>query len=629
MTFSDFVGHDDAKLALILNAIDPNCGGVLFAGEKGSGKSTLSRLFKEILPEAFPFIDLPLNITEDALMGGVNIEDTIKTGRRVFQPGVLGRADGGVVYIDDVNLLSPDIASLVLEAMGRGENIVEREGIALRHPSRFILVASMNQEEGVLSPHLLDRFGMMVLWEGLKEGPQRIEVIKKAAPDVFGRSLSREDRCLRDKIRSCRSVLKDTVIPAETRDYIAQLCIENNIPGSRGDIYLMYAARAHAAYCGRKEVTRDDVDAVAPLVLAHRKRVSQQQQQQQMEQQTEQQEGRQEHGEQTGSDGQEKQHGSQSSGKHREPDGSRPDQAGMDGPDDGGRQQMESNPKEEVFETGGLFKTKRIILRKDRVNRSVSGRRTKTGSRDKSGRYVKSVQRKKDDIAIDATLRAAAPHQKARGRTEVILIRDDDLRFKQREKKMGHLVVFVVDGSGSMGARRRMVETKGAVQSLLMDCYQKRDRVSMIVFRKDRAEVILPPTSSVENASRRLREIPVGGKTPLAAGLLEAYRLIKRATVKSPEMRAIGVLITDGRANQGISGAPIGEEVRKMAQLLSELSLTDYIVVDTEDKSGFIKTDLALQIASQLGADYHTIEGLRADCLVEMVQMKKVGVFGF
>jgi magnesium chelatase subunit D len=245
------------------------------------------------------------------------------------------------------------------------------------------------------------------------------------------------------------------------------------------------------------------------------------------------------------------------------------------------------------------------------------------------GRYVKGIQRKKDDIAIDATLRAAAPYQKARGRTDAILIREADLRFKQREKKMGHLVVFVVDGSGSMGARKRMVETKGAIQSLLMDCYQKRDRVSMIVFRKDRAEVMLPPTSSVENASKRLGEIPVGGKTPLAAGLLEAYRLIKRATLKSPETRVIGVLITDGRANQGISGGPIGEEVRKMAQLLSELSLTDYIVVDTEDKGGFIKTDLALQIASQLGADYHTIEGLRSDCLVEMVQMKKAGVFGF
>lgn len=627
MTFSDFVGHEDAKLALILNAIDPGCGGVLFVGEKGSGKSTLSRLFKEILPEATPFIDLPLNVTEDALLGGVNIEDTIKTGRRVFQPGILSRADGGVLYIDDVNLLSPEIVSLVLESLGRGENIVEREGIALRHPSRFILVASMNQEEGVLLPHLLDRFGMMVLWEGLKEGAQRLKIIKMAAPEVSGQSFfGQGDRCLRDQIRSCRSVLKDTVIPGETGDYIAQLCIENNIPGSRGDIYLMYASRAHAAYCGRKEVTRDDVDAVAPLVLAHRKRVPQQQQQQ-MEQQTDQEEGRQEHGEQTRSDGQEKQHGSQSGGEHHETDGPRPDQAGMDGPDDGGGQLMESNPKEEVFETGGLFKTKRIILRKDRVNRSVSGRRTKTGSRDKSGRYVKSVQRKKDDIAIDATLRAAAPYQKTRGRTEVILIRDDDLRFKQREKKMGHLVVFVVDGSGSMGARKRMVETKGAIQSLLMDCYQKRDRVSMIVFRKDRAEVILPPTSSVENASKRLREIPVGGKTPLAAGLLEAYRLIKRATLKSPETRVIGVLITDGRANQGISGAPIGEEVGKMAQILSELSLTDYIVVDTEDKGGFIKTDLAFQIASQLGADYHTIEGLRSDCLVEMVQMKKAGVF--
>ncbi len=614
MTFSDFVGHEDAKLALILNAVDFNCGGVLFVGEKGSGKTTLSRLFRNLLPEETPFVEIPLNVTEDVLLGGIDLEETIKSGRKVFQHGILARAHGGVIYIDDINLLSPELIALILEAQGRGENIIEREGLTLKHPARFILVASMNPEEGALSPHLLDRFGMCVLWESLKEPFLRIEVMKKAAPEEFIGEDEEKDKKLRQQIYLCRPLLKNIKIPGEIEEYITVKCMENYISGHRGDLFLLYASRAYAAFCGCEGVTEKHVDEVLPLVLTHRKRILQQMEEQQREEEK-QQSKQDEH-----TDRQE-QSDPKSNNPENPPNGS--DQ-GMDNPD---TPPKESSPQEEVFPLGNIFKTRRLVFRKDRLNRAASGRRTKTRSKDKGGRYVKSILQPRKDIAIDATLRAAAPYQKIRGREERLLIRDEDLRFKQREKKMGHLVIFIVDGSGSMGASKRMIETKGAVQSLLMDCYQKRDRVSMIVFRKDRAEVILPPTSSVENASRRLREISVGGKTPLTAGLLEAYRLIKRVTVKLPETRVLGVLITDGRANQGISEAPIGEEIRKMTQLLSGLRFTDYIVVDTEDKGKFIKTDLALQIASQLGADYHTIEDLRSDYLSEMVQMKKAELF--
>jgi magnesium chelatase subunit D len=205
----------------------------------------------------------------------------------------------------------------------------------------------------------------------------------------------------------------------------------------------------------------------------------------------------------------------------------------------------------------------------------------------------------------------------------MILIRDEDMRFKQREKRMGHLVIFVVDGSGSMGAQRRMIETKGAVQSLLMDCYQKRDRISMIVFRKDRAEVVLSPTASIKAASRQLKEIPVGGKTPLSAGLLEAFRLVQRVRPKSAETRFLIVLVTDGRANQGLSEMPIKEEIFKMTSLLSEQRFTDFIVIDTEDKGKFIRTDLAREVASTLGANYYEIEDLKAGHLTEIVRERK------
>ncbi|MEN6317913.1 MAG: AAA family ATPase [Syntrophaceae bacterium] len=612
MTFNDFVGHEDAKLALTLNAIDNHCGGILFFGEKGCGKSTLSRLFKNLLPGGTSFVNLPLNATEDALLGGIDVAESLKKGRKVFQRGILMRAHGGVLYIDDVNLLSPEIMAIVMKGQGRRSFPHERVGTDLNCMSDFVLLASMNPEEGFLSSHLLDRFGMCVVWESLKDTAQKTEVMKRAIP--YGNKYTAPDTELREKIYTSRLFLETIIVPLEIKDYITQICLEYYISGHRGDIFLFYASRAYAAFCSKQEVTKEHVDKVFPLVLTHRKRILQQMEEERTEQHnqdnpTEQKEEK-----------EETQQTSPEPVEHNED--THRDNSSID-PDDSHEKPRESRQEEEIFEPGQAFKVKRLTFRKDRINRHVSGRRTKTGAKGKSGRYIKSILRANDDIAIDATIRAAAPYQIARGRKESLMIHSSDIRFKQREKKMGHLVILVVDGSGSMGAHKRMVETKGSVQSLLIDCYRKRDMVSLIVFRKDRAEVVLPPTSSIETASRRLREIPVGGKTPLSAGLLESYRLIKRVTMKSPETRFLVVLVTDGRANQSVSEAPVGEEIEKMTRLLSETLSTDYIVIDTEDKGRFIKTDLALNIASKLGADYYTIDDLKADYLTEIVQQKK------
>jgi magnesium chelatase subunit D len=626
MTFTEFIGHEDAKLALILNVIDPNCGGVLFIGEKGSGKSTLARLFKNLLPEGTPFVNLPLNATEDALLGSVDMENTLKAGRKVFQRGILRRADSGAVYIDDVNLLAPEIITLVLKGQSQMENFTGRNGLVKEiHPSRFILLGSMNPEEGYLSSHFLDRFGMCVLWEGLKDPSQRMAVMKRTLRSGDGESIQNPsigdlrdatpDQRLRDQLKDSRLAVKDIVVPSDMRNHITRLCIENCISGHRGDIFLFYAARAYAAFCHEPAVMEKHVDAVLPLVLLHRKRVLQQMEQERKEPQH--------HQERTSEPKEEADEDRDSTRESAINEKDRTDDNGSEGSGDVHEQPRESNQAEEIFDVGQAFKVKRLAFRKDRMNREVSGRRTKTGSTGKRGRHIKSILKTNDDIAIDATIRAAAPFQRSRGRKEMLLIRDEDLRFKQREKKMGHLVVLAIDGSGSMGAQRRMVETKGAVQSLLMDCYQKRDRVSMIVFRKDRAEVVLPPTSSVEAASKRLREIPVGGKTPLTAGLLEIFRLIKRVKMKSLETRFLVVLVTDGRANQTLSDAPVSEEIPKMTRLLSDLRSIDYIVIDTENKKNFIKTDLARDIASTLEADYYTIDDLKADHLTEIVRSKK------
>ncbi len=602
MKCSLFVGHDDAKLALILNAIDSRCGGVLFFGEKGCGKSALARSLRSILPSRTPFVELPLNVTEEALLGTIAIEDTLKTGARVFQQGLFSRAHGGVLFIDDINLLSPEIVSLILEVHGREENIVEREGLRMRHPASFILVASLYPEEGDLSPHLLDRFGMCVGFERLNDTKERMAVIKAAA---FSDGNSSDAELIK-RIETARKALPSVIVSDRSLEYIADICMHYNVAGHRADLYLLASARAYAAFNNKNEVLRDDINAVAPLVLMHRRREIQ-----------------------------------PPPPPNQQEEPPHPPEHDHELPPDNPQEQQPELPqnnseerqhdellkprelppqKEEVFTVGQTFRLKRIAFRKDRIERESSGRRTRTRAKNRGGRYVKSVLRQNRDIAIDATLRAAAPFQSIRGRTEVVVINEEDLRYKRKERKMGHLTIFVVDGSGSMGVHKRMVAAKGAVQSLLIDCYQKRDMVSMIVFRKDRAEVVLEPTSSVECAVRRLREIPVGGKTPLGAGLLEAYRLLERVGRKRPETRFLILLITDGRANQSVTGMPLDEEISRMAALMSQQSGIDIVVVDTEEKGRFTTTDLAVQVASMLGADYYTIDDLKADYLVDIVK---------
>ncbi|MGB9628238.1 MAG: VWA domain-containing protein, partial [Thermodesulfobacteriota bacterium] len=485
----------------------------------------------------------------------------------------------------------------------------------LRYPSRFILIASMNPEEEDISSHFLDRFGMCVIWEGLKDRLQRIEIIKKVAfPEaVKSENLLFLDKSLKEKISSSKQFLENIKIPESVNEYISQLCLENGVSGHRGELYLRFAARALAAFDGDQVVSKEDVDKVSALVLTHRKRLLEQ-----MEQ-------RKDHPnpDETLSDKEKEK------GNLKDPERTNKDfsprrfdirEAG-DGKDSNHRQ-LESSPREEVFEIGTPFKIKRIVFKKDRIYRSSSGRRTKTRVKDRGGRYVRSIFRGRDDIALDATIRACAPYQRMRGRRDILLIQKEDLRFKQRERRMGHLVIFVLDGSGSMGAKRRMIETKGAILSLLIDSYQRREKVSMVVFRKERAEVVLPPTRSVEFALKRLKEMPVGGKTPLTAGLLESYKLIQRERMKSPETRFLLILITDGRANQTVTDLPLRDEIKGMVRLFKNLSFIDLIVIDTEDKKGFLRTDFALQIALELGAEYYTVDNIKSEFLTELVQDK-------
>jgi magnesium chelatase subunit D len=420
------------------------------------------------------------------------------------------------------------------------------------------------------------------------------------------------DPRLLERIAAARSLLPRVQVPDESLDHLVTLVEQNGCRGHRGDLSLWYAGRAYAALQGEAVVTPNHLNRVGELVFAHRRPVVRDEEPAAVgERETDDRQGEQQPERQ---DAAPQPHGSEQQQSERSQETSAQD----------GREAItiprEAAAREEVMGVGEPFKVRRLLFRKDRRKRRGDGRRTRTHIAGRDGWPVKTALHSQErDIALGATIRACAPFQAARGRVDRLLIGHDDLRFHRREGRMGHLVVFVVDGSGSMGAQRRMVAAKGAIQALLLDCYQKRDRVAMIVFRKDRAELVLPPTTSVELAAKQLATLPVGGKTPLAAGLLETYRLVQRVVRRHPETRILVALVTDGRGNHALGG-DLQAEIRGLARLLAEQPQCDFLVIDTENKRNAIRTDLARTLARQLAAEYYTIETLQAEQLAALVQ---------
>ncbi len=619
MSFCAFINHKQAKLSLILNLIDPGIGGVLFIGDRGSGKSTLARSIVHLLPGGTAFVNVPLNVTEEMLLGCVNIEEAVRTGNRILERGLISRAQGGALYIDDVNLLPVDALNLVLDSRNRDGTRMDKIHPETDRSSGFFLIGTMNPEEGFISAHALDRFGLCCQFDSPSGKFDRLRVVRRASvrSGEKERYLRRESR-LRFAIDRAKRGLPAVTISESIRELIVTTCLAANVAGHRADLALQRAATAYAAFCGDAEVLEKHLEKVIPMVLMHRMR-SVQETPPQKGKQTEQPQGPSNDDRDDGNGEENRDPPEHNQGEEKKP----PEKSGPEPPEPQCPNRS-GRADEEIFSVGDPFKVRRIVFSKDRKERRASGRRTQTKFAGKGGRYVKSMLRPREhDIAVDATLRAAAPCQRMRGRRCRMIIQDEDLRYKERERKMGHVAIFAVDCSGSMGAKKRMIETKGAILSLLTDCYQKRDRVAMIAFRKDRAELLLPPTSSIELASDRLRDLPVGGKTPLGAGLLETYHLIRRVGNKDPHTRFVVVIISDGRANQGMTDLPVREEVARCAHLLLELANTDYLVVDTEDKSGFMHADLAAELASTLRATYFTTGDLKAEYLAQIVNGRR------
>ncbi|MEU6258255.1 putative cobaltochelatase [Streptomyces sp. NPDC047043] len=649
--FTAVVGQDDLRLALLLNAVSPAVGGVLVRGEKGTAKSTAVRALSALLPEvavvpgcrfscdpAAPdpscpdgphepgpgtrrpsrMVELPVGASEDRLVGALDIERALAEGVKAFEPGLLADAHRGILYVDEVNLLHDHLVDLLLDAAAMGASYVEREGVSVRHAARFLLVGTMNPEEGELRPQLLDRFGLTVEVAASREPDQRVEVVRRRLaydddPAGFAARWADEETAVRKRIVAARELLPSVRLGDGALRQIAATCAAFEVDGMRADIVMARTATALAAWSGRTDVLAEDVRQAALLALPHRRRrnpfdapgLDEDKLDETLE----------EFGE--GDDDPGPDDGGPGGGGGGQPS---PDAGPQDGdtgarPEagEGGEPQPSGAAEQSAVRASEPFRAK--VLSVPGIGEGAAGRRSRartehgrtTGARRPRGALTK--------LHLAATVQAAAPHQRARGRSGPgLVVRRDDLRQATREGREGNLVLFVVDASGSMAARQRMSAVKGAVLSLLLDAYQRRDKVGLVTFRGSAADVALPPTSSVDAAAVRLESLPTGGRTPLAAGLLKAHDVLRVERLRDPARRALVVVVTDGRA----TGGPEPVALAGRAARLFAADGTASVVVDCE--SGPVRLGLAGQLAGELGGTAVTLDELRADSIAGLVK---------
>lgn len=652
--FTAVVGQDDLRLALLLNAVSPAVGGVLVRGEKGTAKSTAVRALSALLPQvdvvpgcrfscdpgspdpACPdgphepgsgtarparMVELPVGASEDRLVGALDIERALAEGVKAFEPGLLADAHRGILYVDEVNLLHDHLVDLLLDAAAMGASYVEREGVSVRHAARFLLVGTMNPEEGELRPQLLDRFGLTVEVAASREPDQRVEVVRRRLahdddPAAFAARWAEEEAAVRQRIVAARGLLPSVRLGDGALRQIAATCAAFEVDGMRADIVMARTATALAAWAGRTDVLAEDVRQAALLALPHRRRRNPFDAPGLDEDKLD--ETLQEFG------------GPEDDDPDPGPDGPGGG-GGQPAPDDGGPQGGDTPAQAESGEGGEPqpssagageqsavrasepFRTK--VLSVPGLGEGAAGRRSR--ARTEHGRTI-GARRPRGALTklhLAATVQAAAPYQRARGRSGPgLVVRRDDLRQAAREGREGNLVLFVVDASGSMAARQRMSAVKGAVLSLLLDAYQRRDKVGLVAFRGRDAQVALPPTSSVDAAAGRLESLPTGGRTPLAAGLLKAHEVLRVERLRDPARRPLVVVVTDGRA----TGGPEPVALAGRAARLFAAEGVASVVVDCE--SGPVRLGLAGQLASELGGTAVTLDELRADSIAGLVR---------
>lgn len=607
--FSALVGHDRLQLALLLCAVRPEVGGVLIRGEKGTAKSTAVRALAAVLAAADPdagLVELPIGATEDRVVGSLDLQKVLRDGEHAFSPGLLNRAHRGVLYVDEVNLLPDHLVDVLLDAAAMGRVHVERDGVSCSYESRFVLIGTMNPEEGELRPQLLDRFGLTVDVAASREVPVRSEVIRRrlayeADPAGFAAAYAEADSDLARRIAAARRLVGHVVLDDAELDRIAAVCAAFDVDGMRADLVVARTAVAHAAWRGQVTVAAEDIRVAAELALPHRRR--------------------RDPFDDPGLDPAELDAALSAAAGQGLDSGQGPDSDPEPDPDPSGGGSADTRAETAVRQPNSgsavrpsaapsqTFRTRALAV--PGVGEGSAGRRS--AARNSTGAAVRPSAHpdRGHGVHLFGTLLAAADNAAGPG---PLRPQAGDIRRADRIGREGNLVIFVVDASGSMAARDRMAAVGGAAQSLLRDAYQRRDKVAVITFRAGGARVVLPPTTSAHIASARLRRFDTGGTTPLAEGLLTARDVIVRERVRDRTRRPLLVVLTDGRATGGPD--PLGRSRIAAARLVAENAAA--VVVDCE--TGFVRLGLAAELAGHLRAQLLRPDQLRADSLTSAVR---------
>jgi len=582
--FSAVVGQDDLKLALLLVAVDPGIGGVLITGERGTAKSTAARGIAALLPEtlagkAAPFVELPLGATEDRLVGSLDVGKALQDGSTELREGLLARAHGGVLYVDEVNLLPDHLVDLLLDAAASGWLTVERDGVSARQAAEFVLVGTMNPEEGELRPQFLDRFGLCVQAGSVDQPEQRVAALRQRLrfdddpAGTLAAARPMED-AQRAALRTARQHLKQLPIGDQHLETVAALAIERQLAGIRGDLAVLKAARALAALEGAAAIDEAHIHRAAELALAHRRR-------------------------------------RRKPGAAARPPAAAPAPQRAQSPEPASDAAPVKPGAQPELRAAPAAQSAKLSLLSEAIDPARFGRR---GAESYAARQIigSSPFQNSGTLAVPETLRAAVARG-ARASESGLSLTVADLRQHERRGPGSSHVLFLVDGSGSMATQRRLDAAKGAALGLLASSYQRRDQVALMVFRGDGTDLVLPFTRQVASVEAALHDVPTGGRTPLAGALRSAGELLQT------QQPSLVVLFTDGRANVAADGGDPWQEALAAAAIL-RAQCAGALVIDCEP--GPILLGRARPLADALGAECLPLDAIDAEGLSLRIQRR-------